>query len=335
MTRPRTTLPPSSAVSIAASVLAGQGQYGVVSQLAREHSVTRQQVYRVGEQARAALEAAFSVPAGGPPLASIELNEADIERAIVALRVVTPASIRDIEDVLPELFGIHWSYGKIQGVIVDAEARAAGWLADVDLSNIDNVALDEMFSQGRPVLGGIDLDFGYLFALDVSPTRTGAEWAEVLGGLQHDQGLTPSVVVKDAGSGLAAGVSAAWPSAEQRDDLFHAVYDMGKLARRLEGKAFGAIARVEELLDKRSKARTEKRRRSLGQLIRRRTESMDAAIARYDAFEALRREAAGVLKLTDRGSGRLRTSAEVRDALIRIAGEMTELGSDRICKLAT
>ena len=37
-----------------------------------------------------------------------------------------------------------------------------------------------MFSQGEPVLAGVDLDSGYLFGLEVSPTRDGAAWAELL-----------------------------------------------------------------------------------------------------------------------------------------------------------
>lgn len=335
MTDPRSTLPTSSLVPLAASALAGQGEYGVVSRLAREHGLSRQRVYELRDQGRVALEACFQSDDEAVEGLALRVGEADIKRAVVALRVVTPASIRDIEDVLPELFGIHWSYGKIQGVLADAEERAAAWLSGVDLSNIDSVALDEMFSQGKPVLGGIDLDFGYLFALDVSPTRTGAEWSEVLGALGHDQSLAPSVVVKDAGSGLAAGVSAAWPYAEQRDDLFHAVYDMGKVARRLESKAYGAMTHVEELRDKSRKARTEKRRRSLGQLIRGACPRMDEAIDRYDAFEMLRQEAAALLELTDRGSGRLRTSKEVREGLTRIANQMAALGYEPIRKLAT
>jgi hypothetical protein len=51
-------------------------------------------------------------------------TDADIARTVIALRVATPSSIRD----------------------------------EMDLSSVENVALDEMFSQGRPVFGGIDVD---------------------------------------------------------------------------------------------------------------------------------------------------------------------------------
>jgi hypothetical protein len=41
-------------------------------------------------------------------------------------------------------------------------------------------ALDELFSQGEPVLAGVDLDSGYLFGLSLRETRRGEDWAEVL-----------------------------------------------------------------------------------------------------------------------------------------------------------
>lgn len=335
MTDSRSTLPLSSMVSLAASALAGQGEYGLVSRLADEHEVSRHDVYAFRDRGRVALETCFGSSTGEFWDPTGGAGEADMRRLVVALRVVTPSSIRDIEELLPVVFNTHWSYGKIQSILVEAEERAAAWLGGVELSNIESVALDEMFSQGKPVLGGVDLDYGYLFSLDISPTRSGAEWAAVLGALAHDQGLAPSFVVKDAGSGLAAGVSATWPEAEQRDDLFHAVYDMGKLARRLESVAYGAITRVEEAQCKRARAKTAKQRRRCGQLVRRAVDEMEERIERYDVFETLRREATNLLELADRGSGRLRRSSEVREGLVRIAKEMDAIGGHQIHRLAT
>ena len=58
-------------------------------------------------------------------------------------------------------------------------------------------ALDELFSQGQAVLGGVDLDHGYLFGLALREARGGEEWTEVLKQGQ-EQGLNLAVVVKDA-----------------------------------------------------------------------------------------------------------------------------------------
>jgi hypothetical protein len=322
---------PSSVVQLAAVAIAEQGQYGVVTDLAREHGIRRQEVYDFRERGRAALEAEFeTVQAAISGSFVLEVTPADIERAVVALRVVTPASIRDIVAMVPILYGVDWSYGTVWNVLNVAESRAAAFLKSVDLSGIESITLDEMFSQGRPVLAGLDLDTQYLFQLEVKDSRSGEAWAQSLGKLRDNQRLRPKRVVKDAGTGLAAGVQQCWPGIDEHDDLFHAVYKMGQEAYHLERGAYSAIVQVDKLLQQRVRARNEAERRSVGQQLRQAVVQMDAAIERYDRFEALRREAVRVLQLTDRGSGRLRTPAEILATLTRVADQMTALGSKRV-----
>jgi len=333
MTQPRQPLPPSSMAQVAAVALVTQGEYGIVTELAREHDIRRQQVYELRERARAALEEEFSsLEPEKSGSFSLSMTPADLERSVVALRVVTPASIRDIVEILPLLYGERWSYGKIWSVLNNAEQRAAALQEQVDLSAIESIALDEMFSQGRPVLAGIDLDTQYLFQLEVQDSRSGETWAKSLGRLRDGQGLNPKRVVKDAGSGLHAGVIKCWPCIAEHDDLFHAVYMMGKEAYHLERGGYRAINVVEELEQRRLRARnrTEKERRSIGQQLRKARVHMDAAIDRYDRFETLRREAVNVLELTDRGSGQLRTSHELVAVLTRVAEQMREIGGKRV-----
>jgi len=172
------------------------------------------------------------------------------------------------------------------------------------------------------------LDSQYLFQLDVHERRTGEAWAESLGLLRDRQGLAPKRVVKDAGTGLALGVQLCWPGLEERDDLFHAVYMMGKEAYHLERRAYAAIDKEEEVLSARRKAKnkTETERRRIGQQLRKAREHAARAIDRYDTFEMARQEARRVLDLADPGSGRLRTSAEVVEVLTRVGDQMKALG---------
>ena len=116
---------------------------------------------------------------------------------------------------MPLLYsGVKVSYGTIQQMLVEAEGRAARFNAQVSLGGVEAGALDEMFSQGEPVLAGVDLDSGYLFRLSLSATRDGEAWAGLLREGQA-QGLGLSVVVKDAARGIAAGVSEVFPHAER------------------------------------------------------------------------------------------------------------------------
>ncbi len=327
---------PSTALDVAASALAGQGRYGVVTHLARQHDVRRQVVYDLRDESRHVLERAFTEAGVEQPRGrlTLELTEADITRTVVALRVVTPSSIRDEVAMLPIIYGSGWSYGKIQGVLVEAARRASAFLDGVDLSGTRHIALDEMFSQGQPVFGGIDLDTQFLFQLEVHDSRSGAEWNRSLARLRDDNSLHPAVVVKDAGTGLASGVQQTWSGVDEHDDLFHASYMMGKEAYHLERRAYGAITAEDEMERRRSRATDESQRRSLGQQLRQVRQHTERAIERYDRFEELRREANEVLQLADRGSGRLRTSEEVITTLTRVSEEMATLGTTRVRKVA-
>ena len=333
MTQPQNPLPPPSAIDLAVSALAGQGRYGTVTSLAREHDVPRKAVYQLRGQASEALSKAFAASGIEAPRGSFSwvLTEADIERTVVALRVVvTPSSIRDIVAMAPIIYGFGWSYGKIWNVLHRAERQAKALMELVDLVGIKTIALDEMFSQGQPVFAGLDLDSQYLFQLEVHERRTGEAWATALGELRDRQGLVPESIVKDAGSGLASGVQQCWPGKQERDDLFHATYLMGKEAYRLERRAYAAIDKEYGLAHRRGRAevklRAETARRSLGQQLRCARENTARAIKRYDDYERLRTEARRVLDLADRGSGRLRTSAEVVEVLARVGKEMEALG---------
>ncbi len=126
MTRPTSTvLPPSSAHEAAIRALVLQGQHGSVTALARDYGVHRQKIYDLRDEAHAAVAATFVArePAVSEAF-TLQVSEADIVRTVIALRVATPSSIRDEVALLPIIYGMGWSYGKIQGVLVQAEQRA-------------------------------------------------------------------------------------------------------------------------------------------------------------------------------------------------------------------
>ena len=202
--------------------------------LSETYEISRPTVYAVGATAEAVLRTHFEAPLLGGAGVRVRVDDAQLRRAVVALRVIAPNAIRSIEDLLPLLYpGVAVSYGTIQQMLVEAEGRAAQFNANASLGGVEAGALDEMFSQGEPVLAGVDLDTGYLFGLSLSATRDAGAWAQVLREGQG-QGLSLSVVVKDAARGIAAGVAEVFPCAEQRDDCFHVLYEMNKVRRKLE-----------------------------------------------------------------------------------------------------
>ena len=247
----RTDLTTSQKIQCAAAAVAGQQHaHGSKTALSETYEISRPTVYAVGAAAESVLRSHFETPLLQGAAVDVRVDDAQLRRAVplaararlvVALRVLAPNAIRPIEDLVPLLYpGVKVSYGTIQHMLVEAEARAARFNAQASLGGVEAGALDEMFSQGEPVLAGVDLDSGYLFGLSLSATRDGEAWAGLLREGQG-QGLGLSVVVKDAARGIAAGVSEVFPRAEQRDDCFHVLYEMNKVRRRLERRAYAAI----------------------------------------------------------------------------------------------
>jgi len=198
----RTDLPTSNKVELAATTVALQGEYGAITSLEDRFDVSRPTVYAAGETATKILERHF-----GDELTDgvyVLVDGAQLQRAIVALRVMSPNAFRPIEDMLPILCPPIRppSFGTIQGIAAKAEQNSAIFNEKADLSRIHVGALDEMFSQGDLVLAGIDLETGFLYSLSLETSRGGKDWEKTL--LQgKTQGLALEIVIKDAAKGIA------------------------------------------------------------------------------------------------------------------------------------
>src|ERR671915_634545 len=213
----RTPLTTSQKIECVAKALAGQEACGGIAGLSRSSGVSRPTVYAAKGAALEVLREHFEEPESDPTV-WVKIDPAQVRRTVVALRVMAPNALRLIEDMIPIIYpGVRLSYGKVQSRAAEAEAQAAAFNAKADLAGVRAGALDERFSQGEPVLAGVDLDSGYLFGLALRETRSGKDWAEVLKQGQ-EQGLNLAVVVKDAAKGIESGVRDLFPQAEQRDD---------------------------------------------------------------------------------------------------------------------
>ena len=332
----RTDLTTSQKVECAAAAVARQHEHGSKTALSETYEISRPTVYAVGATAGAVLRSHFEAPLLGGGGVTVQVDDAQLRRAVVALRVVAPNAIRRIEDLLPVLYpGVKVSYGTIQQMLVEAERRAARFNAQSTLDAVQAGALDEMFSQGEPVLAGVDLDTGYLFGLSLSATRDAGAWAQVLREGQG-QGLALSVVVKDAAKGIAAGVAEVFPHAEQRDDCFHVLYEMNKVRRKLERRAYAAIEREGEALGRLGKIRARDKtwRRKAKCALHKARRQCTEAIERFDAFEAAMGTLHGALECVDVASGQLHRPEQVEALITHAAGRIGELGTGKCTKLA-
>ena len=322
----RTDLTTSQKIQCAAQALAQQGEHGSKTRLSRAYEISRPTVYAAGETAEAVLRWHFEGRLVEGGAVDVRVDDAQLCRALVGLRAMAPNSIRAIEDLLPVLYpGVKVSYGKVQQLLVEAEARARSFNAQADLSEIESAALDEMFSQGEAVLAGVDLDSGALFALEVCEHRDAQSWGDVLE-QGRSQGLNLSVVVKDAAAGIAAGVREVFPEAEQRDDCFHALYEMNKVRRCLERRAYGAIGREIEALSRLGTIRAHhiERRREAKRALSTAQRQCAEAIERFDVFDAAMAQLRGAIECVDVLTGELHRPEQV-EALIEQAANTLDV----------
>jgi hypothetical protein len=326
----RTPLTTSQKIECVAKALAGQEASGGIAGLSRSSGVSRPTVYAAKVAALEVLREHFEEPESDPTV-WVKVDSAQVRRTVVALRVMAPNALRPIEDMIPIIYpGVRLSYGKVQSMATEAEAQAAAFNAKADLSGGCAGALDELFSQGEPVLAGVDLDHGYLFSLALRETRGGEDWAEVLKQGQ-EQGLNLAVVVKDAAKGIESGVREVFPQAEQRDDCFHALYELNKVRRRLEQRAYSAIAAEEEARHQLPKIPVSdgKRRRHQRHKIGRAHRHCQEVIARYDTFEAALQKVQEALEGVDLTDGHLRSAEEVKAMVEHAADTLQSL--DPLC----
>jgi hypothetical protein len=329
----RTDLPTSRRVELAVLSLATQGDYGAVSTLAQSFKVSRPTVYAVARSAEDLLTQHFTQCELETKPVTVVVDAAQLRRAIVGLRAQAPNSIRDIEGLLPVLYpGLSASYGFIQAICAEAEGRAQVFNEHADLSRIRAGALDEMFSQGQPVLGGVDLDSGYLFLLALRDGRSGEDWAEELRACKA-RGLALETAVKDAALGIQAGVAEVYPEAEQRDDCFHALYALGKVASRLGRRAYAAMGEAEEVRTKLETCRRSGRgnRRRLEGQMKAASRKVNWTIELHDRFERAQRRAQEAMEVVDRETGGLRSADFMKAEITAAALEMLTL-KDKECR---
>ena len=136
--------------------------------------------------------------------------------------------------------------------------------------------------------------------------------------------------------GIDAGVRMAFPEAERRDDCFHALYEMNKVQRQLEQKAYAAIALEQEQQNQLATIRVKDKRARAAQKRRLSTasKSCSQAIERYERFAAAKRNAHEAMQYIDLNSGQLRTGEQTQSMIEAAADEMQRIDYDKSQKVA-
>ncbi len=211
-------------------LIAHVGTYGIVTELSRKLSVSRQSLYAwkgIGERA---LEQALGPR---PPLAVIEPR---LERAVLTFLVEGHASERGIQSCLEAVGYRAPSLGTISTIIGQAEGRALQWFASHQAPSASRVlALDELFGNQRQAayLSVVDAHSEAVWAA-AGPLEADADsWTLLLWEAQ-DHGLRWHQTIGDGGRAIQGACATVDPNKPHANDVWHALHQFGQVQGRLD-----------------------------------------------------------------------------------------------------
>lgn len=250
-----------------------------LTELAEERGVSRKFVYEQQHRAEAALNSAFE-PESLPDdfLGWLPITRSWMERTVVSSALECHGSVRGIREHVNSITGRFLSEGNICGILDRARVKAQPINDSQDLGLIHAGAHDEIFSQGTPVLTGVEPASTFVYLLEPSHGRDEVAWWAALTEKRECQGLSLDVSISDAARGLRAGVKAAFPDIEMRGDVLHAQMEVSEMMTYLENRAYGRLTHLEE--EERKMRRAKERGTGKGR-------SKHLALARQRARDAM------------------------------------------------
>ena len=203
---PAQRLLPRQRQDLAVQVLAGAQP---VSDLAREHEVSRKFLYQQSHTAQDALTQAFDPDSKSQDvLFHLPVTKAWLRQLVLALVLIGHSPYRAVVELFRDLFDWHISLGTVHNIVASAVEPARAITCRYDLAEVRIGAHDEIFQAGQPVLVGVHTASTYCYLLSLEDHRDAETWGVRLLELV-DQGFAPDATVADAGAGPAP--AKPWP----------------------------------------------------------------------------------------------------------------------------
>jgi hypothetical protein len=219
--------------------------WGLVSELARQHGVSRTILYEIRDRGAGGLAEALLPRDPGRPAqtSTLTVNKPFVDRAIAVLPMLK-GSVRDIRLGLSLIFGVARSVGYISETLTAAGEQATAYNRGVTVPLPILGEADEIFQGRKPCLTLVDGRSFLVLNLTPAESRDGTTWGLTFLDLV-ERGVQFHDLACDGATGLRAGVREAELAIPLRPDLFHILQDAHRLTRRLEGSAYKAIETTE------------------------------------------------------------------------------------------
>jgi hypothetical protein len=258
-----------------------------VSELSRQHEVSRKFVAQQRDKATKALEEAFDPAADDDRvLFYLPVTTLWLRQVVLSLMLIGYSSMRGVVEFFAAVFDHPIALGTVHNIMTESVAQAREISSREELSTIREGAHDEIFQSRHPILVGCDIYSTYCYLLAQEDNRDGTTWGVHLLDLAA-KGLHPDHTIADGGKGLRAGQADAWPEVSCWGDHFHILQDMARLSTYVQNRAFGAMATGEKLERKMHKAKKKSNGNTLSKRLAQARQAADQAIQLADDITLL------------------------------------------------
>ncbi|HEX3641887.1 MAG TPA: transposase [Ktedonobacteraceae bacterium] len=220
---------PTQRIRLASTMIAHEGTYGRVSELSREHGLSRQSLYKLRTVGKRGMESVFS------PKEQPSREQVRITRAVLTLLVEGHASREGIQKCLEELMGVHLSLGAISAIIHQAGQAAQEQLKRCLPAGKRALALDEQYGneRGKGYLNIVDVR-SWVVVASIPPVAVDAEsWTLLLWDLQ-EQGVQWDSMVSDGGKAIQCALEYVTPESIHQRDVWHVLHECQKVQGRID-----------------------------------------------------------------------------------------------------
>src|SRR3972149_1772249 len=293
--------------------------WGLVTELSREHSVSRKFLYELRDKAAASISEALLPKAPGRKanINLVEIDDSFVRRAIAVCLSVVPGTVRKVHWLLDLRFDVHRSSGYISQTAKKIGAEALEYTQSLSLPMLALAEADEIFQGQKPCLTLVDGRSFLVLSLSAQNHRDETTWGCVLLDIQQQGGQLVDIA-SDGARGIRAGVQAAGLAIPLRPDLFHLIREAHRVTQRLEMQAYRALEIAERARRARQEQERPKRRRGAPLKAKVALPQAEAeerqAIERLDAWEWLFHEIRQAIEPVS-AQGQITSSQQARQTL--------------------
>jgi hypothetical protein len=308
-----------------------KSRYGLITDLARKYVVSRWFIYYCYMNFILLLELQHENRQSLKPQSGCYES---LDARVLSLYLDTEASVSGVRRALKNLFGQEVCIGRISEIL-----NRYGRLVESSETVTFRVKFisDEIFI-GTPILVTVEPLSGYILSLELVDHRDketwGACWIELL---DNETGYIERIIA-DQAKGLLGGIELLFDDHDDvkvifQGDMFHIIMRLVAGINQAKRKAYSAVKKEYDALDKFERAKSER-------VLRQRLEEYEQAHAEaekwmqwYDDSVYLFRELQEVLRIVDMRRGELRRKADVIAEVETILELLEdEIGSEKIRK---